>query len=111
MRYTESMEEKYEIIADLLLKNTPLFEALADPMRQTILLLLADKRQLSVGELTGYTDLSRPAISHHIRVLRDAGLLRESRVGIRRYYQPSFGQGLESMNELMQKICNVKEIM
>ena len=43
------MEEKYEIIADLLLKNTPLFEALADPMRQTILLLLADKRQLSVG--------------------------------------------------------------
>lgn len=105
------MEEKYEAIADLLLKNTPLFEALADPMRQTILLLLADKQQLSVGELTSYTDLSRPAISHHIRVLRNAGLLRESRVGVRRYYQPSFGAGLESMNELMQRICTIKEIM
>lgn len=105
------MEEKYEIIADSFARNTPLFEALADPIRQTILLLLADKQQLSVAELTSYTDLSRPAISHHIGILKSAGLLRETRSGVKRYYRPTFGPSLAALSDLMQKIRDIREIM
>ena len=50
------------------------FKALADPTRREILALLRERRQ-SVGELAGNFRVSRPAISKHLRLLRDAGLV------------------------------------
>ena len=60
--------------------------ALGDPMRQAIVVALAAER-LNVGELTQRFSLSRPAISHHLRVLADAGLLRRERNGRERVYR------------------------
>jgi ArsR family transcriptional regulator len=59
-----------------------LFHALGDQARQSILLLLAEHERLNVGQVTALMHLSRPAISHHLKVLKDAGLIsvrRESR--------------------------------
>jgi DNA-binding transcriptional ArsR family regulator len=60
--------------------------ALGDPTRQRIVLLLSRGR-LNVGELAERFDLSRPAVSHHIKVLLDAGLLAQERDGRERVYR------------------------
>ena len=61
------------------------FAALEDPTRRRILTLLADD-DMPVGELTGHFRISRPAVSRHLRVLRESGLVLEKRVGRERVY-------------------------
>lgn len=61
------------------------FEALGDPQRRTILRLLGQQER-SVGGLAGSMTISRPAVSRHLRVLREAGLVREEPRGTRRIY-------------------------
>jgi DNA-binding transcriptional ArsR family regulator len=60
--------------------------ALGDPTRQRIMLLLSRER-LNVGELADRFHLSRPAVSHQIKVLLDAGLLVQERDGRERVYR------------------------
>ena len=60
--------------------------ALADPTRRTIFELVA-KRPRAVGELAAHLPVSRPAVSQHLRVLKDAGLVADRPVGTRRLYQ------------------------
>ena len=59
--------------------------ALAEPRRRRILELVAD-RELSAGEIAAEFDVTRPAVSQHLTVLRTAGLLAERREGTRRLY-------------------------
>jgi DNA-binding transcriptional ArsR family regulator len=61
------------------------FEALGDPQRRTILRLLGE-RERSVGELAAAMPISRPAVSRHLRVLREAGLVGEEPRGTQRIY-------------------------
>ena len=60
--------------------------ALADPTRRTIFERLAD-RPSAVGELARELPVSRPAVSQHLRVLKDAGLVSDMAAGNRRIYQ------------------------
>jgi DNA-binding transcriptional ArsR family regulator len=60
--------------------------ALGDPTRQEILVSLARER-LNVGELSARFSLSRPAVSHHLKVLSDAGVLKRERQGRERVYR------------------------
>jgi DNA-binding transcriptional ArsR family regulator len=60
--------------------------ALGDPTRREIFERLAD-RPRAVGELAGELPVSRPAVSQHLRVLKDAGLVIDRPVGARRIYQ------------------------
>jgi DNA-binding transcriptional ArsR family regulator len=60
--------------------------ALADPNRQRILKLIG-RRELAAGQIAGHFDVTRSAISQHLRVLRDAGLVSERREGTRRLYR------------------------
>jgi DNA-binding transcriptional ArsR family regulator len=60
--------------------------ALAEPRRREILHLVRDD-ELSAGGIAAHFDVSRPAISQHLRVLKDAGLLDERRDGTRRMYR------------------------
>lgn len=62
------------------------FGALADPTRRRLLELLA-RAELPVNDMARRFDVSRPAISQHLRVLREAGLVRESKVGRERRYR------------------------
>lgn len=61
------------------------FAAIAHPVRRDILDLLAE-RERPVGEIASHFAVSRPAISQHLRVLLDAGLVAERRVGRERRY-------------------------
>ena len=60
-------------------------EALADPTRRTIVELLAEQ-ELSAGQLAARFETSRPAISRHLRVLREQGLVQARAEGRRRLY-------------------------
>ena len=60
--------------------------ALGDPTRQRIVMLLSRQR-LNVGELAAHFPLSRPAMSHHLKVLADGGLLIQERSGRERLYR------------------------
>jgi DNA-binding transcriptional ArsR family regulator len=60
--------------------------ALSDPTRQEIVAMLSGER-LNVTQLTERLSLSQPAISHHLRILSDAGVLRQERQGRERLYR------------------------
>jgi DNA-binding transcriptional ArsR family regulator len=66
--------------------QAPGWAALGDPTRRTIFERLAD-RPRAVGELAGELPVSRPAVSQHLKVLKDAGLVIDRRTGNRRIYQ------------------------
>ncbi|MEU6152721.1 metalloregulator ArsR/SmtB family transcription factor [Actinosynnema sp. NPDC047251] len=59
--------------------------AIADPVRREILVLLRGSR-LSAGEIASRFEISRPAVSRHLRVLRECGLVRDEVVGRQRIY-------------------------
>lgn len=59
--------------------------ALSDPMRRTILERIVEAPR-SVGEIARNLPISRPAVSQHLKVLKDAGLVQEERAGTRRIY-------------------------
>ncbi len=63
------------------------FKALADPTRVAIVNRLASCDECCVCDLTGAFELSQPTISHHLKVLRDAGLVESSRRGTWAYYR------------------------
>lgn len=60
--------------------------AIAEPRRRQILALVR-VAELSAGEIATHFEVTRPAISQHLTVLKEAGLLRERREGTRRLYR------------------------
>ena len=79
--------DRSTIIRNRMVTNKPdPFRGVADPTRRALLAYLA-ARPHGVGELADHFDVSRPAISRHLRVLRGARLVRERRDGRNRIYQ------------------------
>lgn len=73
--------------------------AIAEPRRREILALVRDE-ELSAGEIASHFDVSRPAVSQHLAVLREAGLLSERRDGTRRLYRAE-PEGLAGLREFL----------
>jgi ArsR family transcriptional regulator, arsenate/arsenite/antimonite-responsive transcriptional repressor len=63
------------------------FKALADPTRVAIVNSLSAAGEVCVCNLTDAFDLSQPTISHHLKILREAGLVESSRRGTWAYYR------------------------
>jgi len=61
------------------------FQALADPRRREVLALVAE-RERTAGELAERFEVTRQAVSQHVRILLAAGLIEERRDGARRWY-------------------------
>jgi DNA-binding transcriptional ArsR family regulator len=62
------------------------FDAISEPRRREILELIRE-RELPAGEIAARFDVTRPTISQHLTVLKNAGLLSERREGTRRLYR------------------------
>lgn len=73
--------------------------ALAEPHRRRILELVRDG-ELTAGEIASAFDVTRPAVSQHLTVLRNAGLLQERRQGTKRLYRAR-PEGLEDVREFI----------
>ncbi len=75
--------------------------AIAEPRRRQILTMVRE-RELSAGEIASNFDVSRPAVSQHLAVLRGAGLLSERRQGASRYYRAR-PEGLAGLRDFMDE--------
>jgi DNA-binding transcriptional ArsR family regulator len=74
-------------------------KAIAEPRRRAILRLVADD-ELAAGEIAAVFDVTRTAISQHLTVLKNAGLLTERREGTRRLYRAR-PEGLDGLREFL----------
>jgi DNA-binding transcriptional ArsR family regulator len=78
------------------------FDALGDPMRRRILELLGREPQ-SVAVLADQLPVSRPAVSRHLRVLKEAGFVEEAPAGTRRVYHVR-EDGLDAIRAYLEQV-------
>lgn len=87
-----------------------LLVALGDENRQNILLALADKsciEGLRVGEITKKVNLSRPAVSHHLKILRETNLVNVRQESTMNFYSADLKTDLKKLTNLIQAIKNL----
>jgi DNA-binding transcriptional ArsR family regulator len=82
-KYADSLPEGWTRFAQF-------FSALGDPTRQKILLVFEPNEEICVNEIARLFKLSRPAISHHLKVLRNAELLKCEKRGKEVYYRVNY---------------------
>lgn len=87
------MEKKEQLknLADEFKACSKALAAIGDETRQSIIIALIEgesecEKGIRVGELTKKTSLSRPAVSHHLKVLKDASLIGFTKEGTKNYY-------------------------
>ena len=78
------------------------FEALGDPNRRAILRILGEGGR-SVGQIAAELPISRPAVSRHLRVLREADLVTEESAGTRRIYR-LHEDGIEAVRGYLEQV-------
>ena len=78
------------------------FEALGDPNRRAIVELLRDGDR-SVRELADALPISRPAVSRHLRLLKQAGLVTDRAEGTRRLYR-LHDEGIEAVRDYLERV-------
>jgi DNA-binding transcriptional ArsR family regulator len=75
-------------------------QAISEPRRREILALIRD-RELAAGEIASHFEVTRPAISQHLTVLKNAGLVTERRDGTRRIYRAR-PEGLAELRSFLE---------
>lgn len=75
------------IAATELLSSVPLFAALGDPIRLRLVVRLCEEGSASISKLTAGTGVTRQAITKHLRVMQNSGLVRSTRRGRERLWQ------------------------
>ena len=88
------------------MEASDIFAVLGDPNRRR-LLSLVEGGERSVGDLVRTTRLRQPLVSHHLRVLRDAGLVQARREGRFRFYRASQGE----VAKLLQRLDEVAKAL
>jgi DNA-binding transcriptional ArsR family regulator len=81
-------------------------KAIAEPRRRQILRLVRDD-ELSAGEIASHFEVTRPAVSQHLNVLKEAGLVSERRNGTRRLYRIR-PEGIEELREFFADFWDVR---
>jgi DNA-binding transcriptional ArsR family regulator len=81
-------------------------KAIAEPRRRAILSLVRDG-ELSAGEIASHFEVTRPAVSQHLNVLKEAGLVSERRNGTRRLYRAR-PEGLVELKDFLEGFWDVR---
>lgn len=82
-------QDQLNLIKDDFINSQKVLLAIGDETRQAILMVLMStdcQTGLRVGEITEQTHLSRPAVSHHLKILRDAGVILMRKEGTKNFY-------------------------
>lgn len=106
MRKNPLDDATLQVAVDLFKDCVPIFSVLADPNRQKILVELAIHDRLNVGQLDKLIALSRPAISHHLKALKLAGIIDVEKVGTENYYYLTIQNAVDAMKLLTEAIEN-----
>ncbi|MGV0167830.1 ArsR/SmtB family transcription factor [Furfurilactobacillus sp. WILCCON 0119] len=90
----------------------PMLVALGDEARQAILLTLIGTtcaEGLRVGDITAAVNLSRPAVSHHLKLLKDSGLVNVRKQGTMNFYSVDIRTNFAKLKGLVEIIETLKE--
>ncbi len=105
------MIDKSEIKRTLKTFNAcaPFFIAMSDEYRQQLIMDIAEagKNGINVSNLSAKSKLSRPAISHHLKVLKDAGLIKPLKIGTQIFYQLNLMDNFKIISELISSMENI----
>jgi ArsR family transcriptional regulator, arsenate/arsenite/antimonite-responsive transcriptional repressor len=85
---------------------TRLLTALGDQNRQAILMLLGEKKRLNVGEIASHFAISRPAISHHLKIMKDAHILVAEKQGQETYYMVDGEKVIQELETVVAVIAS-----
>ncbi|MGI6181211.1 MAG: ArsR/SmtB family transcription factor [Agathobaculum sp.] len=93
-------------------KERELLWALGEQTRQQVFLVLLEQEDqnggLRVGEIAQRAHLSRPAVSHHLRILRQTGIVRLRKMGTKSYYSMNAETEIwDELHALLGRVCAV----
>ena len=103
------LQEQVAVLAEEFASCTKILTALGDETRQHLILEMMRHEDCSgvrVCEITEKTNLSRPAVSHHLQIMKDAGIVKMRKEGTKNYYY--FDPEMESLERL---ICTLQLAM
>ncbi|MGF7437194.1 ArsR/SmtB family transcription factor [Lentilactobacillus senioris] len=106
-------QESVQQLKDSFTDCQPMLEALGDVNRQNILLTLCDTScttGLRVGDITEAVNLSRPAVSHHLKILKDAKLVTMRKEGSMNFYFADIHTNFAKLTQLLASLDALKEI-
>lgn len=99
------MSQRTEQVLQQFKESIPLLEVLTDENRQAIIMVLAqNKSGLNVNAISGHINLSRPAVSHHLKVLKQSGFIQSEKKGVENYYVLTVRKPLEQLKTLITAI-------
>ncbi len=104
------IDEKIEQIKEDFKKSQKILLALGDETRQSIFMALMESTcstGMRVGEITKRTHLSRPAVSHHLKILRDANLISMRKEGTMNFYYIDIDSRVGGLTDLVGHINEV----
>lgn len=85
---------KKEALINEIRLSTDIFKAMADPVRQDILLMFMIEKRMNVADVVKQSPLSRPAVSHHLKILKQAGILSSVKEKTEVYYSLTMGDSV-----------------
>ena len=86
----------------------PIFTILSDENRHKILQLLLENGKMNVNDITEHLHLSRPAVSHHLKIMLQAHAISVEQIGKERFYSIAMADAitqLKQLTDLMEKHC------
>lgn len=104
-------DEKIYNLADSFASCSKILTAIGDETRQHLILEMMKMGECNgarVGKITEKTNLSRPAVSHHLKIMKDAGIVKVRREGTKNYYY--FDRKMEAFEKLVLTLQLAMEI-
>jgi ArsR family transcriptional regulator, arsenate/arsenite/antimonite-responsive transcriptional repressor len=102
-KLTNSEEVSLHDVLESFRASLPIFNALGDSFRQDIVMLLAQQERLNVTQIAQQMPLSRPAVSHHLKVLLLAGLVNMERVSRENFYSLAVDDALAILRRFVEQ--------
>lgn len=109
---TMNLDTQIEELADEIKQCQKILNVMGDESRQHIILEMLKMKKCTgvrVLEITEKTNLSRPAVSHHLQILKDAGIVKMRKEGTKNYYY--FDADMEAFTQLIHMLTKAKDIM
>lgn len=105
-------EEKIDRLKKEIQGTRKILTALGDESRQHLILVMmagGECTGLRVNDIAARTSLSRPAVSHHLQILKDAGIVKMRKEGTKNYYY--FDENTEAVDRLIGMLTDARNIM
>ncbi len=106
------LEKRIENLSEDILACRKILTAIGDESRQHIILEMIKSGNCSgirVGDIAERSRLSRPAVSHHLQILKDAGIIKVRKEGTKNYYY--FDADMKSFDRLIHMLLEAKALM